>query len=224
MATGLFVAAGGYDAPQAHAQPAFPPPGPPVWSWTGFYAGVHASAVDGDINDEVAGRETETVVLDPNGVMGGVQAGYNFQIGRILLGIEGDIGFGDLDDRGKTSDGTVEAKTEWIATIRGRLGHSWDRTLIYVTGGVAFTELKIDYHYRFSAFDSFDHSGTESATGWTVGGGVEHALTDTVTLKAEYLYADFGKETFTFEDSRLTTTHDAELETHHFRVGVNLLF
>ncbi len=228
-AAGLCLALGGMGATGAHAAdlPAYvPPPPPPVWSWTGPYVGLHVGAVDGDLDGTVDVEDpivSERVTTDPNGIMGGIQAGYNYQFDSIVLGLEGDVSFGDVDDVVYPTivgfPARVEPEIEWMATIRGRLGWAWDRTLFYATGGVAFTDVKA----KIDAGPAGSDSDKSSYFGWTVGGGVEHAVSDSISLKAEYLYADFGKEKFSFFDDYITSD-DAKLTTHTFRVGVNWLF
>ncbi len=233
-ALGLCLAVGGVTVPRASAAdlPVYvPPPPAPVWSWTGPYAGLHVGAIDGDIDDnfDVEGDDIAEVPadsMDPNGIMGGLQAGYNFQFDSIVLGVEGDISFGDVDDVIYPSlfspSGRIESQIDWMATIRARVGWAWDRTLFYATGGMAFTDLKIKVDDDLAGFNDSDKN---SYFGWTVGGGVEHAVSDSISLKAEYLYADFGKESYSFSDTQFPDVKgDVKLTTHTFRVGVNWLF
>lgn len=231
-ALGLVVAAASYAAPQAQAAdlgPYVPPPAPvPVWTWTGAYAGLHVGTLDGDAEGTAVAPGdigSQDLTADPNGVLGGIQAGYNFQFGSFVLGAEGDVSFGDIDDviypeMFGAFPTRIEAEMDWMATIRGRLGWAWDRTLFYATGGVAWTDLDV------TADAGADGSDSDSASmfGWTVGGGVEHALTDSISMKAEYLYADFGREDLDFNFDGFEVSSDADLETHTFRVGVNWLF
>ncbi|QPC44524.1 porin family protein [Kaustia mangrovi] len=240
-AVGAFVTTG---AQAADLYVPAPPPPAPVWSWAGPYVGVHAGVVDGDIDDNLgtntptpvftdvrasAGPSTNADSMDPNGIMGGIQAGYNFQFDSIVLGIEGDVSLGDVDDTiypfVLTPADRMEAQMDWMATIRGRLGWAMDRTLFYVTGGMAFTDLELKVDLARGIDSDKDKN---SYFGWTVGGGVEHAFTDNISLKAEYLYTDFGKEKFSFFGGGIEeppeVSGDAKLKTHTFRVGVNYLF
>ncbi len=244
---GAFVTAG---AQAADLYVPAPPPPAPVWSWAGPYVGVHAGVIDGDIDDNLgtgisapptrptggnlslsAAPSTNADSMDPNGIMGGIQAGYNFQFDSIVLGLEGDVSLGDVDDTiypsVLTSADRMEAQMDWMATIRGRLGWAMDRTLFYVTGGMAFTDLELKMDIAGGVTSDKD---TNSYFGWTVGGGVEHAFTDNISLKAEYLYTDFGKEKYSFfggGDGQIGPPEvdgDVKLKTHTFRVGVNYLF
>ncbi len=217
-AIGMFAAANA-QAADLYVPP--PPPPAPVWSWTGPYAGLHVGAVDGDIDDNLSEFDIVGDSMDPNGIMGGIQAGYNFQFDSIVLGIEGDLSLGDVDDTIYPGFARMEAQIDWMATIRGRLGWAWDRTLFYATGGIAFTDLEIKLDLGGPS-----DKDKNSYLGWTVGGGVEHAVTDNISLKAEYLYADFGKENFDFSfgGGEFEPNGHAKLKTHTFRVGVNYLF
>lgn len=201
-ALGVAFAAGGYQMPDARAADLsyMPPPQPvpAMWSWSGPYVGLHVGTLDGDVEgDPFFGKDKDpesTEVLDPNGVLGGVQAGYNFQFDSLVVGLEGDVSFGDVDDVVYPFGWRNEAQIDWMATLRARAGWAMDRTLFYATGGIAFTELELTIDFG----EGFKDSDKNSMLGWTVGGGVEYALTDHVSMKAEYLYADFGSEEYEF--------------------------
>ncbi len=140
-------------------------------------------------------------------MIGGAHVGYNFQINQWVLGLEGDV------------DGSSLSKTVAIApfsnyyrdfvptsvhsslgvqgSIRGRLGYAFDRILVYATGGVAFggfnTSVSTGYsnalfYPAFFGTDSFSNT----RVGWTVGGGLEYAITNNWSVRAEYRYTDFG--------------------------------
>ena len=94
-----------------------------------------------------------------------------------------------------------KASLSWLGTTRGRVGFVAtpdNRLMIYATGGVAYG----GGSSNFSAFDATTGSfwtGSPSSTrvGWTIGGGVEYAITNNITIKGEYLYADLGSTSFT---------------------------
>ncbi len=108
-----------------------------------------------------------------DGWLGGGFAGYNFQINpNWVVGLEGDI------------TGTNKASNSWDGSIRGRLGYAYDRYLLYGTGGLAFGDIK-------------GPAGASSTkTGWTLGAGIEAALTSNVTGRLEYRHSDLGSATF----------------------------
>jgi outer membrane immunogenic protein len=115
------------------------------WSWTGLYGGVHVGSIDSWWD---------------SGFVGGVQIGKNWQSGKIVYGIEGDISVSGADG------------IDWTGTLRGRLGYLMSPSiLLYGTAGIGFI--------------NFEHGGNESEL--VLGLGVEGKLTDTTTVRLEYL-------------------------------------
>ncbi len=103
-----------------------------------------------------------------SGLLGGGFAGYNFQVNpNVVVGLEGDI------------VATGKSSNSWDSTIRGRFGYAYDRYLFYGTGGVAFGDIK-------------NAGASKTKTGWTLGAGIEAALTSNVTGRLEYRYTDLG--------------------------------
>ena len=184
--------------------------------------------------------------LDDESLLAGGHAGYNWHFNQWVFGIEGDFtwvdrsssnsqtlfsSFGPPIDAGTM---TLTANTEWLATVRGRLGYAWNALLIYGTGGVAFTDT--DYRANFrggsillpplpAANGSF--GGTE--VGFAVGGGAEWMLTRNWLLRAEYLYYNFDGGSVSMPITAgtcspglcsLRSTSD-ELEFHTIRAGLS---
>ncbi len=115
--------------------------------------------------------------------------------------------------------GYTEAKIQWFGTLRGRLGTSIaERTMLYGTAGLAYGKIKYDTYNNWT-----DQYGSHSKTraGWAVGAGIEHAFTDNVSLKTEYLYTDLGKLTLHNDPADV-----AKIKTnfHTVRIGVNYKF
>ena len=173
------------------------------YNWTGFYAGLHAGVVGGgDIKatDLVTGASAK---FNDTDFIGGAHAGYNYEFPQgFVIGLEGDIDYVNLSKTQNFSGATFtesdKFKTDWQGSIRARAGYAFDRILPYVTGGVAFGDEK----FTVSGFDTvtgaFGGSKSTTRTGWTVGGGVEYAMTDNILLRAEVRYSDFGKKTYQF--------------------------
>jgi outer membrane immunogenic protein len=188
----------------------------PVFTWTGFYAGVNLGGSFGRANTDadlsfnsitfpgrVLGGSTSHG-QDVDGVIGGGQIGYNWQTGAFVFGIETDIqGSGqrgswtDTCPTGSFNCGTFAAtvdhtdKLTWFGTTRGRIGAAFDRLLVYGTGGVAYGEVKSENTLtRDGIVTTFDTSKVRS--GWTLGGGVEWAFLPNWTARVEYLYMDLG--------------------------------
>jgi outer membrane immunogenic protein len=166
-----------------------PPPPPPVeelrpatYDWSGAYVGawVGNACIDGTLVDNTAAT---SFVNAGCGFKGGVLAGYNHQIDNIVLGVEGDWGMSNNIVRNPygTADYTFALKN--IATLRGRVGYAIDDTMLFLTAGGAWAQGDLDGIVSATP----DHIKSNHY-GWAVGGGVEHALTDTVRIKLDYLY------------------------------------
>jgi outer membrane immunogenic protein len=196
--------------------PRMPAPAP-AWSWTGWYAGLNIGGSLGNASiSENSGIPIASLFLANNtahmslpGVIGGGQIGYNWQVApNWLWGIEADI---QATSEKQTdtftipfapvaSVDTIEAKIDWLGTVRGRAG--WitgpgGSSLWYVTGGYAYgkTELNAVTTHNFSSgCPLLCTAGTFSSTrsGWTIGGGLETQLWGNWTGRIEYLYVDLG--------------------------------
>jgi outer membrane immunogenic protein len=199
-----------------------PPPPPPVYSWTGFYAGLNAGGTWGQWDISAfpnsifanSGFPLSSAYINANqpsvdlsGFTGGGQVGYNRQIGNVVLGGEADINYfglrGSLAFSANPIPGTAaplavtgNVSTDWLATIRGRLGYAFNRWLVYATGGLAVSELKFSETVNIASAGgtpgSFVASASSTNWGWTVGGGVEWAFSGPWTAKVEYLYLNLG--------------------------------
>ncbi|WP_420962479.1 outer membrane protein [Brucella sp. IR073] len=205
-----------------------------TFSWTGGYIGLNAGYAGGKfkhpvtLTDELLGETllSDSIDFDADGFVGGVQAGYNYQLGNgIVLGAEADFQGSTLKGDESELLGTTlkgETKVEWFGTVRARLGYTpVERLLVYATGGLAYGKIKS------SLSDGTDSiSDSETKTGWTVGAGAEYALDNHWTVKGEYLYTDLGKRTlvdFTTADLyNLNVKNDVTF--HTIRVGVNYKF
>ena len=166
-------------------------------TWTGFYLGANVGGAWGkaDLKDINGGMPYGPYSFSPSGLLGGGTAGYNLQRGKFVFGVEADAGYMDL--RGSTiiassdpayhQDGTLGGGA--YGDITGRLGYAFDRTLIYAKGGFAFFNGE---GKQATTKPGFAPTGTDTFTGWTVGGGVEHFISPAWSIKAEYLHFDFG--------------------------------
>jgi outer membrane immunogenic protein len=141
-----------------------------------------------------------------NGFIGGVQAGYNWQVQRSwLLGFEAD--FQGSAERGSITEcslagcvagsavGTANYKLRWFGTARGRVGYLPTEWLVlYATGGLAYGRFDADYAsgINLAGFPFLAGSTSTTRLGWTVGAGAEGAIDRNWSWKAEYLYMDLG--------------------------------
>jgi len=179
-----------------------PPPAPVAapFSWTGFYIGANAGGLwsrDGVDESSCTGGVCSLVgtdTLDLSGVVGGVQAGYNYQIQSFVLGVEGDLDWSSAkgSDYPVISGQTHSASLPFFADLRARLGVAIGRVLPYVTGGVVVADVqnKLD-----PAAFSLDRGG--ASTGWAIGGGAEYAIDAHWSVKVDCLYMQFPSVTKT---------------------------
>lgn len=198
----------------APAAPAFTP-FMPAFTWTGFYAGVNAGYGWGNFTG-VGGDQFR----DPDGFVGGGQIGYNAQFGQFVVGLETDLQGIDFRERPTLGGiGAVgadaRATLDYFGTVRARFGFAaLERTMVYATGGYAYGRAKVSIPAAGGSDSNIHH-------GWTIGAGVEHAFTDNLTARVEYLYTDLEKKTFRFPDGT-TTRAGADFST--LRAGVNFKF
>ena len=236
----------------ANAQQAAPQVAP---NWSGFYGGVHAGYASSDKEDVVttgviagnvaqiaANRRPGLVQNSREGALGGVQFGYNAQVGNYVYGVEGDFSITDLDHT-TSFISTLNDRTDFKQTqtsfgsLRARAGYAFGNFLPYVTGGWAFSRYSAGVNLIGNAAPfatTFSGSQSGLATGWTAGAGVEYALANTnlfgkpISLRAEYLYYDLGSRAVSVPGvpglgnggyvSRFDTTG------HVLRVGLNFKF
>jgi outer membrane immunogenic protein len=212
-------------------------------NWTGMYLGLNAGAGFGG---DFEARTTLLGVpvkadLSAGGFTGGGQAGVNFQLSPgqgIVVGVEGDFNYAAIKNRisigadvpgGPSVIASVEAKADYLATIRGRFGYAYHNMLVYVTGGAAFTKVKLAADANLGGFLGVGTVGTSDSkthVGWVAGAGLEAALNRNVSLKAEYLYAGFGRQTY-FAQYAVPGVFPGirvELNQHIIRSGINYRF
>jgi len=192
------------------------------YDWTGFYLGANVGYgwTRGSGNMALAGIPG-TFSGSGDGLLGGLQAGYNWQSGAFVLGLETDIqasgGRGDINAVAGPLAATGSAKMPYFGTIRGRLGYAADNWLLYVTGGGLYGKSTLDG--TVSTFGPF----SSSATYWSyvVGGGVEMALWSRWSAKLEYLYAGTPSNV---PAPPAASSVSGSGSTHILRTGVNYRF
>lgn len=256
-ATAMSVAAHAADMPVKALPPAVIP-----LSWTGWYGGVNAgwvgstqNSIDNTGTDDsigglgsllTVGAIPTSVDLSEDGIIGGGQLGYNWQVNSWVLGLEGDF-----DGTNAKADKTVGPITitgyvpitttysralNWLATVRGRVGFTATPSLLlYATGGLAVGEVKIGNALicptcapPASTEATTSNSNTDTETGWTVGGGLEWMLAPHWSFKAEYLYVDLGSHdstiSYTYGGYNSTMTSSVDERFNVARIGLNYHF
>lgn len=146
-----------------------------AYSWAGPYLGGNLGYNWGDISNNPT---------RPSGFAGGMQAGYNWQNGPLVFGLEGDIQANGADN----TFAPWKFSNPWFGTVRGRVGYAVNNVMFYGTGGLAFGEVR---------GETFFLSESHTTAGWTVGVGAEFGLTQNWTAKIEYLYVDLSNSSFT---------------------------
>jgi outer membrane immunogenic protein len=205
-----------------------------VFSWTGFYIGVHAGAAWGLKQDTFT---TATLRNDDQhfitGFLGGAQVGANYQIGSWVLGAEAQFSWSDLDGRNSCDAGAPVAlvnchtRADWLGTAAARLGFAFDRTMVFVKGGGAWVHDKYDMSFFAAPFTNVHVDDTRY--GWMFGTGIEHAFFGNWSAKVEYDYLDFGTRTTRFPGlgalvAGINEAVDIRQAVHLVKFGVNYRF
>lgn len=195
LASSALLASGALAADLPSVRPAAAPA--PVFvaaGWTGFYIGGHIGwgRHDGNLTaftpwNGFAGFPVSG--LSNNSVIGGVQAGYNYQMGSIVAGVEADFSAGSLG--GSSNNGGPgtwwSSRANWVGTIGPRLGVAFGDALLYAKGGLAIADLEYSHVQGGNLI-----SAGSTRTGWMIGAGLEYAINRNLSLKVEYNYIDLG--------------------------------
>jgi outer membrane immunogenic protein len=250
LATAISSNASADGFPERYAEPPAP-----AFTWTGFYFGLNAGAAwpdthsvrfsgtdtgAGGLGSEIADGTTPTQPpLDwKNSFTGGAQAGYNLQVSSIVLGLEADLQW--LHGRAEFSTDSTNPlrptittsairEMNMLVTVRGRLGVAlWERSLLYATGGLAIGDATLQIASTCpGCAPPRDVTSASAGTpiGWVIGGGYEAALTQRVSLKAEYLHYDLGQNhttiTYDYPGNTSSMTGKVRDEGNIVRVGIN---
>jgi outer membrane immunogenic protein len=184
----------------------------PAYNWSGFYLGANGGGGWGH-----SWWQANSTGINLSGAQVGGTAGYNWQFGNTVLGVEGDVDWSNFKG---TSSSTLcpigcTASDTWLSTVRGRAGYAFGGVLPYLTGGLAVGDIRAN-------MPGFAVASTTNA-GWTVGGGVEVALPGNWSAKAEYLHVDLGKFNCGI-DCGAAGTDNVSLHEDVVRAGLNYRF
>ena len=233
-----------------HAQTA-----PPAVNWTGFYVGgnlgggwTSVSQTQNTFGNYFANSSVTSINrtarnqnLSGSGVIGGGQIGYNLQLSNLVLGIEGDLNWLNTK-KSATSNATYpccaptgytlrqSAGIDGLGTLRGRVGVAVGNTMIFATGGLSYADTSFSRSFsdNYQPIPPQKASASSTRTGWNAGGGVEYAINNSWSVKAEYLYHDLGSMTKYSSRSIGNTTigmsGSADFQLQTARLGVNYRF
>lgn len=174
-------------------------------TWQGFYVGGALGGAWSDTDWRYDNHNWFNTIgpdlvgtgfnIDTSGILGGGQAGFNYQTGSWVIGIEGSVAGANLDSSRRSAffpaSDTYTAGVDLLTTVTGRVGYARDKWLAYAKGGWAGADVELTL---------FDHgtpvraNASNSANGWTVGGGGEYAICKNLSLGVEYDYAELDKD------------------------------
>lgn len=195
---------------------------PAGFNWTGWYAGVDVGYLNSKTLTTYDGGGFGRP--DPDGWLGGVHIGYRWQLpSRLVLGVEADIWGGDLfGEQHLNFANTTQLKVNHGGSIRGVLGVAMSPTLLYLTGGAAAINVDGCFAVAFRG-PCTDAQNSATRWGWTAGAGIAHAYANGLIARLEYLYADYGHETYP-TPTLMGIWARSDIQTHIFRAGLSWRF
>jgi outer membrane immunogenic protein len=201
---------------------------PAATDWSGFYLGVNGGYGLGHFDVVTASTIPDLDGIErgygANGGLFGATTGFNVQTGNIVFGLEGDVDWARLSGTAapikpnNSPASVLTSNINWLTTLRGRVGFGEDNLLFFATGGLAAGGV----NGTVTNFPSGSTTSTLGSTqyGYAAGAGIEAALTDNVSIKAEFLHVDLGTTKYALPP----IDADAHPTANIIRVGVNYRF
>jgi outer membrane immunogenic protein len=192
----------------------------PIFNWSGFYLGLQAGYGWGRTRHDFFTNPGGAFVISSgnmnyDGFLGGGTLGWNWQAGTVVFGLEGDLSWANLVGGDAICAPQCRTALNWFGTGRGRVGVAMGTMLAYLTGGVAFGDVRLSAAGVYN-----DHT---TSTGWTAGGGGEWAFAPNWSGKIEYLYVDLGTASILYPPPSPFRV-DARMRFHIVRAGLNWRF
>jgi outer membrane immunogenic protein len=232
LASILAFGAAAADLPSMKAPPVY---APPPWTWTGWHFGVSGGYGGGTVYTEgnlwalgpAIGAFSVNNSVGTSGFLVGIQSGYTWQLpNNYVIGYESEFNYADVRSQNNWNGlgfgvGANGAGIRWFGSERLRFGYAIGRFLPYVTGGLSYARFRHDGGGFLGAFQLPNNSSRWHA-GWALGAGVEYAVWDKVSIKAEYLFSRIdGPTGASFAPGLFTTYRVRDFDTHIARVGLN---
>jgi outer membrane immunogenic protein len=182
------------DLPSKAPPPVYVAP-PPIFTWTGFYAGIAGGNGFGrtDHFDFATGG---VATHDVNGPLVGGEAGYDYQIGPLVIGLLADADYANINGATvcPTAANTCETRDNFLGSVRGKVGYAFNQFLVFGTGGVGFQDVRYNEFVTGTGANA-GFPQTFFKTGFTAGGGLAYQVVPGWAIKAEYVYYGFGTST-----------------------------
>ncbi|WP_312161765.1 porin family protein [Phenylobacterium sp.] len=228
------------------------------YDWTGFYIGGNLGASWGDTSIKTKVEPGNgTTPIDPRdvaalnaatsdddndtGFTGGIQGGYNYQSGNWVFGLETDVGWMDI---GQSRSNTYalpsilnppiaatisqEVSTDWVWTLRPRIGYASGPYMIYGTAGLAVSKVQVKASYadNRTIANNASFSDKDTKTGWAAGLGGAYAVSDNMSARAEWLYTDFGdvRASWVTPNGYAAFTTEGDTRANLLRIGLDYKF
>jgi outer membrane immunogenic protein len=243
LATTFLVAAGMMAPAFAADMPLKAAPMPVAsFDWSGIYIGGHIGGgwATNDISDPGLGFIGLLIGVPPiqttdsSGFLGGGQVGSNYQIGKLVIGWEGDVSWSQINGTststfaplGGLGGGTISralaSNTDWTATLATRIGIAHDHALFYGKAGTAIAHTNYtDTWTGNPGGPLFSGTGGQTREGWMTGVGIEYAFTNSLSFKAEYDYMNFGTRTVTVSGGGTSFGLENNLQINAVKAGLN---
>ncbi len=202
-----------------------------AYNWSGFYIGAYLGADWGHTSWNFA---DSGATIDPHfaGLLGGGEIGYNYQVGKWVLGVEGDVGATNARGAQPCPTGffyNCENSTNWLSTATARIGYAyWDRLLTYVKAGAVIAQDRADIvcdtgsQLTGGRVDGCpSQSASKTRAGWTIGWGTEFGLTQNLSVKTETMYFDLGSDHYNVGGTPIDIQKNGFISTVglHYRFG-----
>ena len=217
-------------------------PAPESSSWTGGYIGLAGGYGwgDSDFAADVVDSADNTNILDSlngsidvDGFLLGGQAGYDFDFGNgMVLGVVGDMSWSGMDGDTCVEDGGCDgspddsygfAEINWIATVRARAGFTTGSMLFYGTGGLAIADAEASATFIEGPADP-ERSDSNTHLGWVIGAGAEYRMSENMSLGAEYLHVELGREEYAMRGTLVDILSDSDLTLDIVKASLNYRF